>query len=147
MTQSHHCWFFTHIWKLDHLLNMTLGTDIKFVVTFLSAKSLCWWKWILSYFKTEKLWGEDNLNTNGRGLSSDVDSAMLSVHIHRSLQHSKASRYFQTVAELHLSFCSRFIPLKAQSLRLNWGWRECACANFHSPKVYPREPRLCGLFY
>ena len=50
-----------------------LGTDIKLTLSFLSAKSLCWWKWVLSYFKTQKLWSKDNLNTNGWGLSSDVD--------------------------------------------------------------------------
>ena len=60
MTQSHHCWFIINIWKSDHHLNMTLGTelDIKFPLSFLSAESLCWWKWILSYFKTQKLWGK-----------------------------------------------------------------------------------------
>ena len=58
---------------------MTLGTDIKFTHSLLSAKWLCWWKLIWSYFKAQNLWSEDNLNTNGRGLSSDVDSPVLSV--------------------------------------------------------------------
>jgi len=56
--QSDRCWFITNIWKSDHCLNMTFGTDIKFTLSFLAAKSLCWWnywKWILSYFKTQKL--------------------------------------------------------------------------------------------
>ena len=41
MTQSHRCWFIRNIWKSDHRLNMTLGTDIKFTLSFLSAKLLC----------------------------------------------------------------------------------------------------------
>ena len=85
MTRSHRCWFITNIWKSDHRLNMSLGTNIKFTLSFLSAKSLCWWKAILSYFKAQKLCSEDNLNANGR-LFSDVGSAMLSVsgyHIYR----------------------------------------------------------------
>ena len=84
MTQSHRCWFIRNIWKSDYHLNMTLGTDIKFTLSFLSAKSLCWWKWILSYFKTQKLWSKDKLNTNGWSLSSDVDSAVLSI-LHTSV--------------------------------------------------------------
>ena len=36
-------------------------------------------------------------------LSSHEEWAVLSVHTHWSFQHSKASHYFQTAAELHLS--------------------------------------------
>ena len=76
---------FTNIWKSDHCLNVTLGRDIKFTLTFLPAKSLCWRKWILSYFKTPKLWTEDNLNTGAyqmrcrHTLSLSLDSAVLSI--------------------------------------------------------------------
>ena len=77
---------------------MTLGTNIKFTLNFLSAKSLCWWKWILSYFKFHNVWIEDNLNTNGRGLSSDVDSAVLSV------SHTSVTSTFQG-QPLHSNSC------------------------------------------
>ena len=82
MTWSHCCWFITNIGKSDHRLNMTLGTDIKFTLSFLSAKSQRWWNWILSYFKTQKLWSEHNLNTNGSGLSSDVTLTVLCFQFH-----------------------------------------------------------------
>ena len=59
--------------------------------------------WILSYFTIQKLSGENNLNINEWGSSNDKDSAVLSVSHTWSLQHSKASCYFQTVAELRLS--------------------------------------------
>ena len=84
MTQSHRCWFIRNIWKSDDGLNMTLGTDIKFTLSFLSAKLLCWWKWVLSYLKTQKLCSKDKLNTNGWNLSGDVDSVVLSV-LHTSV--------------------------------------------------------------
>ena len=141
MTQSHRCWFITNIWKSDHHLNMTFGTDMKFTLSFLSAKSLCWWKWTLSYFKTQKLWSEDSLNTNGQGLSGDVDSAVLSV------SHTLVTSAFQVQPLLSnsswtVSFCSWFMPLKAPSLCPNWDWHKCTCANFHSPKIYLQEPSL-----
>ena len=85
MTQSHRSWFITSIWKLDHRLNMTLGTDIKFTLSFLSAKSLCWRKWILSYFKTEKLWSEDNLITNGWSGAYLVTWTVLCFQFHTSV--------------------------------------------------------------
>ena len=123
MTPSHH-WFITNIWKSDHHLNMTLGTDIKFTFCFLCAKSLCWWKWILSYFKTKELWSEDNLNTNGGSLSSDGDSDVLSV------SHTLVTSTFQ--GQLLLSnccwtgsFCSWFMLLIALPLCPNEDWREC----------------------
>ena len=136
MTRSHHCWFITNIWKSDHHLNMILGTDIEFSLSFLSAKSLCWWKWILSYFKTQKLWSEGNLNTIWWGLSSDMDNAVLSIS-HTSVILTFQGQllivllltYFQTVAELF--FCSQFMPLKAPSLCPNYHWHECTFANFH----------------
>ena len=38
MTLLHSCWFIADIWKSDHHLNifMTLGTDIKYTLSFLS---------------------------------------------------------------------------------------------------------------
>ena len=121
MTRSHHCWFITNIWKSDHHLNMILGTDIEFTLSFLYAKSLCWWKWILSYFKTQKLWSEDNLNTIGWGLSSDTDSAVLSVS-HTSVISTFQGQlltYFQTVAELCFSV-HNLCPILLPKLPLTW---------------------------
>ena len=94
--QSHHCWFVTNIWKSDYRLNMTSGTDTKFTLTslsFLSAKLLCWWKWILSSFKTQKLWIEARTIWIQMGGAYLVMWTTLCVqlHAHRSLQHSKAS--------------------------------------------------------
>ena len=67
-------------------------------------------------------------------------------HTHPSLQHSKASCYFQTVAELHLSvhdlcpsFCSWFMPLKALPLCPNWDWRESAHAQMFTACRYTFE--------
>ena len=85
MTRSHRCCLITTIWKLDHRLNVTLGTDIQLSLSSLSAKPLCWWKRILSYLKTQKLWSEDNLKANGWGLSSDVGSTVFSSVSHRSV--------------------------------------------------------------
>ena len=144
MAQSHRCWFITIIWKSDHHWNMTLGRDIKFTLRFLSAKSLCWWKWFLSYFKTQKLWSEDNLNTSGQGLSTNLvmwTILCFQFHTHQSLQHSKASHYFQTVAELCLS-AHDLCPSKPCPFAPNWDRRKCTWANFHYPKLYLREPRL-----
>ena len=86
MTQSHCCWLITNIWKLDHRLNVTLGTDIQLTLSSLSVKPLCWWKRILSYLKTQKfeartIWRQNN----GWGLSSDVCSAVLSSVSHTSV--------------------------------------------------------------
>ena len=136
MTRSHRCWFITNIWKSDHRMNVTLGTDIKFTLSFLPAKSLCWWRRILSYFKTQKLWSEDNLNTiwiqMGRANLVTWTVLCFQFHTYRSLQHSNASRYFQTVAELCLSGHD-FCPSKPGPFA-QVDWRECACANFHSAK-------------
>ena len=107
MTRSHRRWFITDIWKSDHRLNITFSTHIKLTLSFLSAKLLCWWKWILSYFKTQKQSSEDNLNTNGRGLSGDVDSAVLSVS-HTSVTSTLLSNSCWTA-----SFCLRFMPPKS----------------------------------
>ena len=49
-------------------------------------------------------------------------------HTHRSLQHSKASRYFQTVAELRPSV-HHLCPTKHRPF--------APCTNFHIPKVQP----------
>ena len=110
MTRSHRCWFITNIWKSDIRFNMTLGTDITFTLSFLSAKSDCVDD---SEFCLISRLKSFELNTNGRGLSSDVTVLCFQFHTHRSLQHSKASRYFQTVAELCFSeLCSWFMPSK-----------------------------------
>ena len=107
MTRSHRRWVITNIWKSDNRLN-TLGTDIEFTLSFLSAKSLCWWRWILSAFKTQKSWSEDNLNTNELGLSSDVDSAMLWV------SHTSVTSTFQVQPLLSKS-CFLFTIYAPQS--------------------------------
>ena len=133
ITRSHRCWFIINIWKSDHRMNVTLGTDIKFTLCFLPAKSLCCWRWIfLSYFKTQKLWSEDNLNTNGRGLSSDVDKTVLSV------SHISVTSVFQGQPLLSNScwMCLSdhdFCPSKPHPFAQP-DWRECACANFHNSK-------------
>ena len=62
-------------------------------------KIRCWWKWILSNFKTQKLWSEDNYNTNGRGLISWHGQCC--AFSFTRIGHF--SHYFQTVAELRLS--------------------------------------------
>ena len=112
MTRSHRCWFITNIWKSDHRLNMT---DIKFTLSFLSAESLCWWQLFFSYFKTQKLWSEENLNTNGRGLFSDVGSAVFSVS-HTSLTSKFQGQPLLSNSCWTASFCSRFMSLKAPHL-------------------------------
>ena len=99
MTRSHRCWFITNTWKSDHRLNMTHGTDIKFALSFLSAKSLCWWKWILPYFKTRKLRSKDNLCANGRGLS--VTWTVLSFQF-THIGHFSIPKPAVTFAELRL---------------------------------------------
>ena len=53
MTRSHRWWFITKIWKSDHRLNITLGTDIKFTFSFLSAKSVLM-KYIFALFQDSK---------------------------------------------------------------------------------------------
>ena len=55
---------------------------------------------MLSYFKPQKLWSEESLNTNYLVTWTVL---YFQFHTHQTCQHSKASHYFQTVAELHLS--------------------------------------------
>ena len=119
--------FIINIWKSDHHLNMTLGTDIKITLSFLSSKSFCWWKWVLSYFKTQQLWSENSLNTNGWGLSGDVDSAGFSV------SYTSVTSIFQ--GRLLLSDSCFLLMIYAPQSPAPFP-HECACANFHSPKVY-----------
>ena len=123
MTWSHHCWFITNIWKADHCrLNMTLGTDIKFTLSFLSAKwvnpcvaesELCF----ISSFQVRTIWTQ-----MGRAYLVTWTVLCFQFHTHWSLQHSKASCYFRTVAELHLPVqnyapqCTTPLP----KLRLTW---------------------------
>ena len=82
---------------------MTLGTDMKFTLSFPCAKSLCWWKWTLSYFKTQKLWSKDNWIQMGRAYIVMWTVLCFQFYTHWSLQNSRASHYFQTVAELCIS--------------------------------------------
>jgi len=123
---SHCGWFITNIWKLDHCLNMTLGTDVKFTLSFPFAESLCWWKWMLSYFKTQKPWSEENLNTNRRSLSSDVDSAVLSVsHTSVTSTHFNIPRPAVTFEQLQnciflFTVYAPQSPAPLPKLRLTW---------------------------
>ena len=95
MTWSHCCWFITNIWKSDHHLNMTLGTGIVFTLSFLSAKSVCWWKSEfclisrLTSFEARTI-----LIQMGRAYLVTWTVLCFQFHTHRSFQHSKANHYF-----------------------------------------------------
>ena len=70
MTQSQRCWFIANIWKSDHHLSMTLGTDIKFAV---DESEFCLISRLKSFeVRTVRI-------QMGRGVSHDMDSAVLSV--------------------------------------------------------------------
>ena len=112
---------------------MTLGTDPKFTLSFPSPKSLCWGKRYLFSFKTQKLSSDDNLNANGQGLPSDMDSAVLSVS-HGSVTSTFQGQLLLSNSCWTASFCSRLMPLKAPPLCPNYDWHERACTNFHSQR-------------
>ena len=113
MTRSHRCWFITNIWKSDHRLNITLGTD-----KIHSQLSICYiivlMKGHFVLFQTQKLWSKDNLITNGQGLSSDTDSAALSVS-HKSVTSTFRGQPLLSNNCGTKSLCSQFMPLKGES--------------------------------
>ena len=117
MTRSRCCWFIIDIWKSDHHLNMTPGTNIKFTLTVsqlsidllnhcVDESELC----LISRFKSfeaKTIW----IQMGNRGLSGDVDSAVLSV------SHTSVTSTFQGWLLLSnscwtASFCSWFMTPK-----------------------------------
>ena len=86
--------------------------------TVTSKQLLDWVEWVLLYVHRNRWFIRDGSPGRPPGLS-----------------HS-------SWALLNCSFCSPFMHLIDPPFCLNWDWREWACVNFHSPKVYLREPRL-----
>ena len=75
MIRSHRCWFITNAWKSNHHLNMTLGTDIKFTLSFPSAKSCVDGSECCLVSRLKRLEAR-SLNTNGQGLSQQLPNCL-----------------------------------------------------------------------
>ena len=81
------------------------------------------------------------LNTNGRGLSSDVDSALLSV------SHTAVTSTFQGQLLLSngcstASFCSRFMPLRTPPRCPNLRLTRVHMREFSQPEGVPLETEI-----
>ena len=132
MTRSHRCWFITNIWKSDHHLNITLGTDKNNTLSpfymlnhWFDESEFCLISRLKS-FEARTIWLQ-----MGRAYLVTRTVLCFQCHTHQSLQHSEASRYFQTVVEPSVSV-HNLRPSKVKALPLcpDLDRRKCTFAHF-----------------